>query len=86
MLNFTSIKKLKYLEISKYVLGIKYMIAQIKHSVDSIPIICWLLSDLKLLPAPPILATEKTMQAIDIPELYKIPGDWSLGPNLSLWI
>lgn len=47
------------------------MIAQIKHTVDSLPYhllvalaTSWLLLDLKLLPAPLILATEKTIQAI----------------------
>lgn len=53
-------KKLKYLENSKYLLGIKYVIAQIKHSVDSVPIICCLLSDPTLLPALLISVTENT--------------------------
>lgn len=53
-------KKLKYLENSKYLLGIKYVIAQIKHSVDSVLIICCLLSDPTLLPALLISETENT--------------------------
>lgn len=43
-------KKLKYLENSKYLLGIKYVTAQIKHSVGRVPI-CSLLSDPTLLSA-----------------------------------
>lgn len=84
--NFTSIKKkLKYLENSKYLLGIKYVIAQIKHSVDCVPIICCLLSAPTLLPALLISETEILSWSSSYTRALQIPGVWNLGPNLSLW-
>lgn len=53
-------KKLKFLKNSKYLLGIKYTIAQTKHPVHSVPVICCLLSDPTLLPALLISVIENT--------------------------
>lgn len=50
--NFTSIeKKLKYFENSKSLLGIKYMIVQMKQSVGGVSVVYSLLLDPTLLPA-----------------------------------